>query len=64
MGIGARIALGCNIGAFYTRAAFGSLGGWIFFIGMGLGALVSARIINYIANRKMAAQMADFDIDL
>ena len=66
MGIGARIALGCNIGAFYTRAAFGSLGGWIFFIGMGIGALVSARIVNYIANKKMAKQMEsmDFDIEL
>lgn len=64
MGIGSRIALGCNIGAFYTRAAFGSLGGWVFFIGMGLGALVSARIVNYIANRKMAAQMSDMDFDI
>lgn len=66
MGLGSRIALGCNIGAFYTRAAFGSLGGWIFFIGMGIGALVSAKMVNYIANKKMAAQMEsmDFDIEL
>jgi len=64
MGIGSRIALGCNIGAFYTRAAFGSLGGWIFFIGMGVGALVSARIVNSIANRKMAKQMESMDFDI
>jgi hypothetical protein len=64
MGIGARIALGCNIGAFYTRAAFGSLGGWIFFIGMGVGAYLAAKIINYIANRKMAAQMEEMDFDI
>lgn len=62
MGIGSRIALGCNIGAFYTRAAFGNPGGWIFFIGMGLGALISAMFINWWANRKMAK--IDFDIEL
>jgi uncharacterized membrane protein YedE/YeeE len=62
MGIGSRIALGCNIGAFYTRAAFGSPGGWLFFIGMGVGAYISARFVNYMANRKMADM--DFDIEL
>lgn len=64
MGIGARVALGCNIGAFYTRAAFGSLGGWVFFIGMGLGALVSAQAVNYFANKKMAKQMENMDFDI
>lgn len=62
MGIGSRIALGCNIGAFYTRAAFGNPGGWIFFIGMGIGALGAARFINWWAERKMAEM--DFDIEL
>ncbi|RJQ45803.1 MAG: hypothetical protein C4534_03810 [Gaiellales bacterium] len=62
MGIGARIALGCNIGGFYTRAAFGGPGGWIFFIGMGLGAFISAKFINYLANRKL--EEMDFDIEL
>lgn len=54
MGFGSRIALGCNIGGFYTRAAFGNPGGWIFFIGMGAGALVGARLINWWAEKKMA----------
>lgn len=62
MGLGSRIALGCNIGAFYTRAAFGSPGGWLFFIGMGIGAYISAKFVNYMANRKMADM--DFDIEL
>ncbi|MBI5870956.1 MAG: YeeE/YedE family protein [Actinobacteria bacterium] len=62
MGIGSRVALGCNIGAFYTRAAFGDPGGWLFFIGMGVGAYISAKLVNYIANRKMADM--DFDIEL
>jgi len=66
MGIGSRVALGCNIGAFYTRAAFGDPGGWLFFIGMGIGAYISAKGVNYIANKKMAKQMdsMDFDIEL
>jgi len=62
MGIGSRVALGCNIGAFYTRAAFGSPGGWLFFIGMGAGAYIAAKFVNYMANRKMADM--DFDIEL
>ncbi|MHB8793057.1 MAG: YeeE/YedE thiosulfate transporter family protein [Thermoleophilia bacterium] len=62
MGVGARIALGCNIGAFYAPVAFGDPSGWIFFIGMGLGAYISAKFVNYIANRKMADM--DFDIEL
>ena len=64
MGIGSRIALGCNIGAFYTRAAFGSPGGWLFFIGMGLGALISAQAVNYLANKKMAKQLENMDFDI
>ncbi|MHB1390820.1 MAG: YeeE/YedE thiosulfate transporter family protein [Thermoleophilia bacterium] len=64
MGIGARIALGCNIGAFYAPAAFGDLSGWVFFVGMGLGAYISAKFINYVANKKMAAQMDDMDFDI
>jgi hypothetical protein len=62
MGIGARIALGCNIGAFYAPVAFGDPSGWIFFIGMGLGAFISAKFVNWVANRKMAD--LDFDIEL
>ena len=64
MGIGSRIALGCNIGAFYTRASFGSWGGWLFFLGMGAGAYISAQAVNWIANRKMAQQMDDMDFDI
>lgn len=55
MGFGSRIALGCNIGSFYTRASFGDPGGWIFFLGMGVGALGGARLINWWAERKLAS---------
>ncbi|MHB1361729.1 MAG: YeeE/YedE family protein [Thermoleophilia bacterium] len=64
MGVGARIALGCNIGAFYAPAAFGDPSGWVFFLGMGLGAYISAWFVNFIANRKMAKMDMDFDIEL
>ena len=46
------------------RAAFGDPGGWLFFIGMGLGAYISAKAVNWIANRKMAEMDMDFDIEL
>ena len=62
MGIGGRIALGCNIGAFYAPVAFGDPSGWIFFLGMGGGAYISAQFINWVANRKM--EDMDFDIEL
>ncbi len=55
MGFGSRIALGCNIGAFFTRASFGDPGGWIFFLGMGAGALGAAKVINWWADRKLAS---------
>ncbi len=62
MGIGARVALGCNIGAFYAPVAFGDPSGWLFFLGMGAGAYISAKFVNWVANRKMADM--DFDIEL
>ena len=64
MGIGARIGLGCNIGAFYGPAAFGNPSAWVFFIGLFVGAGLSAKYINFFANRTMASDEMDFDIKL
>ncbi len=64
MGIGARLAFGCNIGAFYIRVAGGDPGGWLFFAGMGAGALGGVKMFNWWTNRKLASDLADFDIDL
>ena len=64
MGIGARIGLGCNIGAFYGPAAFGNPSAWVFGAGLFLGAYLSAKYINYYANRRMADDDMDFDIEL
>lgn len=60
MGIGARVALGCNIGAFFTRAAFGNPGGWVFFMGMGIGAFISAKIVTWWSLR----QMEEIDLEI
>jgi len=62
MGIGARIALGCNIGGFYIRVAGGDPGGWLFFLGMGGGALASVKFLNWWTERKLKSE--DFDIDI
>jgi len=64
MGIGSRLALGCNIGAFFIRSAGGDIGGWYFGLGMVLGALLGVKFFNWWTERKMAQEMANFDIDL
>lgn len=45
MGYGAAIASGCNIGAFYSATASLSLSGWIFGIGLFVGAYFGAKLI-------------------
>jgi hypothetical protein len=60
MGCGSRPSLGCNVGAFFIRAAGGDPNGWLYCAGMVMGAFVGVGIINWWTNRKMAEQMADF----
>ncbi|MGH4117845.1 YeeE/YedE thiosulfate transporter family protein [Clostridium sp.] len=45
MGYGARIGLGCNIGAFYSGVSSLSLSGWVFGIFLFLGAIVGSKIL-------------------
>lgn len=45
MGYGARLALGCNIGALYSGLASLSLSGWVFAIGMFGGAIVGSKLL-------------------
>ncbi|MTI66076.1 MAG: YeeE/YedE family protein [Firmicutes bacterium] len=45
MGYGARLALGCNIGAFFSSIASLSLSGWIFGLFMFLGSIVGGKIL-------------------
>jgi uncharacterized protein len=45
MGIGARLSLGCNIGAFFTALPAFSLNGWVFWISIFLGAAVGSQML-------------------
>jgi hypothetical protein len=62
MGIGSRLGLGCNIGAFFVRVANGDPSGWMFGIGMIGGAFIGVKFFNWWTERQMAKEMAAFDI--
>ncbi len=57
MGIGARLGLGCNIGAFFVRTANGDVSGWLFGFGMTGGAWVGVRFFKWWTERKMAKEV-------
>jgi len=57
MGIGARLGLGCNVGAFFVRTANGDASGWLFGLGMFGGAYVGVRFFKWWTERKMAKEM-------
>ena len=44
MGYGARLAFGCNIGAFFSGIASGSLHGWLWLVAGLAGATLGARL--------------------
>ncbi len=60
MGIGSRPSLGCNIGAFFIRAAGGDPSGWLYGIGMVGGAFIGVKFFNWWSERKMAKEMEAF----
>lgn len=45
MGYGSRIALGCNIGGFFSSISSLSLSGWIFGLFIFIGAVIGSKII-------------------
>jgi uncharacterized membrane protein YedE/YeeE len=45
MGYGARIAMGCNIGAFYSAVANFSLSGWVFMLALIVGGVIGVNLI-------------------
>lgn len=45
MGYGARVALGCNIGALYSSISAMSLSGWVFAIFMLVGAIIGSKML-------------------
>ena len=44
MGVGARLAFGCNIGAFLAGIASGSVHGWVWFVMAMAGSWVALRL--------------------
>ena len=44
MGYGARIAFGCNIGAFFSGVASASLSGWLWFVAAFAGSYIGTRL--------------------
>jgi len=47
MGLGARLAMGCNIGAFFATVTNGDPSGWIFLIGMTIGAYIGVKVFTW-----------------
>ncbi len=64
MGIGSRLALGCNVGAFFVRTANGDVSGWSFGLGMIGGAYIGVKFYNWYTERKLAKELANIDFDL
>jgi len=58
MGIGARLGLGCNVGAFFVRCANGDASGWLFGLGMAGGAYLGVKFFNWWTERKLAKEAA------
>jgi uncharacterized protein len=58
MGVGARLGLGCNVGAFFVRTANGDASGWLFGLGMFAGAYLGVKFFGWWTERKMAKAMA------
>lgn len=58
MGIGSRLGLGCNIGAFFVRVSEGDVSGWLFGIGMIGGAYPGVKFLSWWTERKMAKEAA------
>jgi uncharacterized membrane protein YedE/YeeE len=61
MGIGARLGMGCNVGAFFAAVTNGDMTGWIFLAGMVGGGLVGVKVFTMWINWRASIE-DDFDI--
>ena len=62
MGIGSRLGLGCNVGAFFVRVSQGDVSGWLFGLGMIGGAYIGVKFFNWWTERRMAKEFETCDI--
>ncbi|MDH5324228.1 MAG: YeeE/YedE family protein [Gammaproteobacteria bacterium] len=58
MGIGSRLGLGCNVGAFFVRVSQGDVSGWLFGVGMIGGAYIGVKFFNWWTQRKLDKEFA------
>ncbi|MFZ5483968.1 MAG: YeeE/YedE thiosulfate transporter family protein [Pseudomonadota bacterium] len=56
MGIGARLAMGCNIGAFFATVTNGDPSGWVFLLGMVGGGYVGVKVFTKWMDWKMSRE--------
>ena len=56
MGIGARIGMGCNVGAFFAAVTNGDMTGWAFLLGMAAGAFIGVKLFNRWIEWKIARE--------
>ena len=59
MGIGARLALGCNIGAFFATVTNGDPSGWVFLAGMVGGGYGGVKALTAWMDWRMAREGGD-----
>ena len=62
MGIGARVGLGCNIGAFFATVTNGDPSGWLFGLGMTGGGFIGVKFFNWWIERKMAKEVVGLEL--
>jgi uncharacterized membrane protein YedE/YeeE len=60
MGIGSRIGMGCNIGAFFAAVTNGDITGWIFLLGMIVGGFIAVKAIKAWIDWRLARSGFDF----
>jgi len=62
MGIGARVAGGCNIGAYFSTVTNGDPSGWLFLLGMAAGAWAGVKLFAWWVDRQAARQGGDLTL--
>ena len=62
MGIGARVAMGCNIGAFFATVTNGDPSGWLFLAGMAAGAWLGVKVFAWWVDWQAARSGDEFSL--
>lgn len=60
MGIGARVGMGCNVGAFFAAVTNGDLTGWIFLFAMALGGYIGVKVFSWWMDWRASKNQDEF----